>query len=236
MKLLLFDVDGTLLLTGGAGVRAMERAGVLVCGQRFSLDSVVVAGGMDPYIFAEAAARAGIENVDELHETFYATYLRELPMELEAGRAGIEVMPGIMPLLETLRCRDDVSLGLLTGNYRQATPIKLRAAGFDPAWFAVGVFGDDASNRPALARLAMQQFEVMYSQSITGEDTIVIGDTPRDVACAQANACRSLAVATGRYSVLQLQDAGADVVVENLLDPQPLWDMLDGQSSGSHLF
>jgi len=228
VKLVLLDLDGTLLLTAGAGRRAMQRAGVLVCGAGFTLDGTVIAGGLDPLIYAEAAGRAGVKDIQALHETFRATYVRELQQELAANLDQIEVMPGIRSVIERLRCHSDVTLGLLTGNYSTAAPLKLRAAGLAPEWFVVNAFGDEAPDRPALVALARQRFHARYGRQVQARDVIVVGDTPRDVHCAKVNGCLSFGVATGRYSVRDLQEAGADVVVQDLSDPQPLWNMIDG--------
>jgi phosphoglycolate phosphatase len=226
MKLLLFDVDGTILLTGGAGVRGMERAGVLCFGDQFSLKQVSVAGGLDPLIYVEATALAGVDNAHLHHDRFRDTYLEELRVNLAANGDKTRLLPGIGELIRDLRGRPGVTLGLVTGNYTAAIPIKLGAVGLDPAWFVVTAFGDEAPNRPALVALARDRYRHMTGRDISGHDTIVIGDTPHDVTCAHANGCKCLAVATGLFNVDDLRKAGADVVVPDLADPKPLYDMI----------
>lgn len=226
MKLLLFDVDGTILLTGGAGVQGMERAGVICFGENFSLKQISVAGGLDPLIYVEATALAGVKNAHLHHDRFRKTYLAELKENLAVFGDKVRLLPGIGQLIQDLRQRDDVMLGLVTGNYTDAIPIKLGAVGLDPAWFRVTAFGDEAPNRPALVQLARDRYRQMTGHKIPGHDTVIIGDTPNDVSCAHANGCLCLAVATGLYKVTDLQQAGADVVVPDLSDPSPLYQMI----------
>ncbi len=226
MKLLLFDLDGTLLLTDGAGVRAMERAGRRVLGERFTLEGLTIAGGMDPLIYAAAAARAGVPDAHVHHEVFRRSYLEELRAELAANGHRARVMPGIVDLLNLLADDPRVIVGMLTGNYAEAVPLKLAAVGLEQERFAVAVFGDDAATREALVGVALERAAGRTSGSLTPADVIVIGDTPADIRCAQANGCGLLAVATGRYSVDQLRQAGAEAVVEDLSDPSPLLRMI----------
>ena len=224
--LLLFDIDGTILLTGGAGGRTMERVGQKLFGQQFNVEQINFPGMLDPDIFNEAVRLSGITVTDSDHEVFRGHYIEELARELAATRDRVRVMPGIHSLLDDLRHHDGTTLGLATGNYRDAVPPKLRAADIDPDWFAVGAFGDDASDRPGLVRLAMARESKRRGTPVDPHQVIVIGDTPRDVHGASKNGCRSLAVATGFCSIEQLRDAEPDCAVEDLSDPTPLWDMI----------
>ena len=144
-KLILFDIDGTLVLTGGAGLRAMNRACAELVGHADALDGIPVAGRTDRSILADVAARAGrtldAELLDELRERYVASLREEIELP---GRAAIKaVMPGIRDLLDALRGRDDVFLGLLTGNFEAGARIKLEH--FDLwRYFRCGAFGDDA--------------------------------------------------------------------------------------------
>ena len=225
--LVLFDVDGTLLLTGGAGMRAMRRVAAALFGESFRWDGIEVSGHLDPLIFAEAAERNGVAEVRRHHETFRARYLEALPEELEVGRDGVRVMPGIAEALDILRGRPDVTLGLLTGNYPEAIPIKLGAIGVDPAWFEITAFGDEAATRAGLVTVAFGKFERRYGRPPEPKRVVIVGDTPRDVACGRANGCVTFGVATGKYSVTELRDAGADHVVADLADPGPLLALVD---------
>lgn len=232
-KLLLFDVDATLLHTHGAGSLAMEQAGVELFGDHFSVKSLHFGGSLDSVIYQQAAEINQIENHDEHHDRFRDCYLEKLEVFLASPGAHVIALPGIHEVLETLRERrterGDIAMGLLTGNYAAATPIKLRAAAIDPQWFSFGAFGDEGMIRADLTKLAMRRFEQHYGHPIEAGDVIVIGDTPRDVECAKAHGCVAFTVATGRYSVEQLLQAGADVAVEDLSNPAALYALLDDQ-------
>ncbi|MAE65739.1 MAG: hypothetical protein CMJ18_15830 [Phycisphaeraceae bacterium] len=229
--LLLFDIDGTLMLSGGAGMRAMRRAGHVLFGDEFDWDGIETAGSLDPIIFAAAAAQNRIDDADRHHSAFRAHYLTFLVEELDAGRERIRVMPGVHDLLGSLRQRvgehGDLTLGMLTGNYGAAVPPKLATIGVDHGWFSITAFGDEAPTRPDLVRLALDRFGEERGTAADPEQVVVIGDTPRDVACAHAHGCVAFAVATGYFSTEQLAEAGADVVVEDLQDPAPLMSLID---------
>jgi phosphoglycolate phosphatase-like HAD superfamily hydrolase len=131
-------------------------------------------------------------------------------------------MPGVADTLAILRSRPDLTLGLLTGNYTRAIPIKLGAIGVNPAWFEITAFGDEGESRAALVAVAIGKYAARSGAPVDPRRVIVIGDTPRDVDCARANGCISFAVATGKFDVEALRAAGADVVVPDLSDPEPL--------------
>jgi phosphoglycolate phosphatase len=224
--LLLFDLDGTLLTTGGAGMRAMRQAVERLYGRQFNWDGIETAGRLDPLIFADAAQRNGFDDAAQRHDLFHDAYAQGLAGELADENCDVRVMPGVHGLLDMLRHRaateSDVLLGMLTGNYADTAALKLAAADIDPQWFTLTAFGDEGPNRPALVRLAMDRYEQRFSAAVDPRRVIVIGDTPHDVSCAHAHGCVAFAVATGRHSVEQLDAAGADHVVADLSDPQPL--------------
>lgn len=236
--LLLFDIDGTLLHTHGVGVDVMKRVGTRMFGDHYSMDGVIFSGNLDPLIYAEAAHHNQVPDHHLHHDQFRDTYVAELATALEAeqkhGR-GATLLPGVKPLIDLLDQRQrevgDVMLGLLTGNYTSAVPLKLRAAGLNPDVFHITAFGDEAPNRPGLTALAMNKYQSHTGKSAHGERVIIIGDTPRDVDCAKAHQCTAVAVATGKYTAEQLRQAGADLVLENLLDPAPLLKLIDGTPS-----
>ena len=157
MALVLFDLDGTLLRSAGAGVRAMTRAGRQLFGPDFSLDGVMMAGGLDPILYDEATRRVGITNARAQHEAFRELYVALLSEELAAHPEGVNALPGIHNVLDLLDQREDATLGLATGNYRCSAPLKLTAAGIDPDRFRVQVFGDDAPDRAAMIALALER-------------------------------------------------------------------------------
>jgi phosphoglycolate phosphatase len=228
--LLLWDIDGTILRTGGAGMRAMAKVAATMFGQHCVWEGIEAAGSLDPVIFAQFAALNRLDDPHAHHERFRDRYLDQLSAELdtEAGRA--VAMPGVHDVLALLRERSvrdgDVVLGLLTGNYTGAVPIKLRAVGVEPEWFSITAFGDEGASRPDLVELALKRYQSRYGARIDTRRAIVIGDTPRDIHCAKAHGCFSLAVATGGFSVDELLTHGPDIAVSDLSDPQPLLDLL----------
>ena len=228
--LLLFDIDGTLLLTHGAGMRAMERAAQSVFGPGFGFDGVPVGGNLDSLILAQALQNHGRPHRDDEHARFRQLYREELHSELKAG-ARAYALPGVLDLLDLLRRRRqeaaDIELGLLTGNYTETAPIKLAHVGIDRGWFNITAFGDEASSRPELCGVAVRKYKHALGREPQPQRIIVIGDTPRDIECAKANGCVAFAVATGHFTTSQLRDAGADHVAPDLSDPRSLLDLLD---------
>ena len=233
--LLLFDIDGTILITKGAGSRAMKRAMRDDFGEDFQFGPITV-GTLDPQIFAQLAVHNGIHVDDQIHQKFKERYLQELKEELQKVHDDVTVLPGIRTLLVELhdraRHKGDVMLGLQTGNYGEAVAIKLAAAGIDQTIFEVQVVAEDGRRRGDLPRVAMHRYEQLAGEPADTRRVCIIGDTPRDVECARENGCLSLCVATGRYSVAELKHAGADLVLDNLADPTPLYrfhDQISGQ-------
>jgi phosphoglycolate phosphatase len=219
-KLVLFDIDGTLVLTGGAGIRAMNRAGETLLGVRNLLDGIQVAGRTDWIILHDALAKLGRDLDEDLFARLRDQYIANLREEiLQRGQGVKAVMPGIPELLPVLESRDDVCLGLLTGNFEQGARIKLEH--FDLwRYFKCGAFGDDAADRNALVPFALERARGRGLGEVAYSDVFVIGDTPHDVACARAVGAVPIAVATGGFSVDQLRSTGAPVVLENLSDTE----------------
>ena len=232
-SLLLFDIDATLLKSGGAGMRAMMRVNEEIFAGQLRWDGVEAAGNLDPLIWAAAAQASGLLGDTAHHQQFHDAYIERLAIELEASAAArqLELLPGVIGLLGVLRDREqqrnDLVLGLLTGNYTRAVPIKLAAVGIDPAWFSITAFGDEAADRPGLVELALQRYEQRFGRAAVKNRVIVIGDTPKDVQCARAHGCIAFGVATGRYSLETLREAGADYAVRDLADAAPLLRLLD---------
>lgn len=215
ISLLLFDIDGTLVLTGGAGARAMALAFESVCGVPDAFRDVHMAGRTDAWILTDAAAAHGIPPDSPALGRFRDAYLHHLVMELEKPGARKGVLPGVRELLDVLADRDDVYLALLTGNYEAAARIKLEY--FDLwRYFPCGAFGDDAPDRNGLLPKAVARIAACGGPSFSAADAVVVGDTPLDVACAAFSGARSIAVATGSHSVEELRAAGADAVFEDL--------------------
>ena len=188
-KLVLFDIDGTLVLTGRAGVRAMMRAMAEVFGLEGAFKDVSMAGRTDWYLLSIALAQAG-RTLNRLElERFRAVYVRFLEEEvLERGEGRKGLMPGVRDLLDTLADRRDVLLGLLTGNFVEAARIKLEH--FDLwRYFRCGAYGDDAEDRNALVPVALERARACDGQRAFSR-IVVIGDTPHDIACARPRARR----------------------------------------------
>jgi phosphoglycolate phosphatase len=230
--LVLFDVDGTLLLTGGAGMRAMKQAAAELFGERFRFDGIVVSGHLDPLIFAEAALLSGLDDDPTHHERFRARYLELLLVELTVAPERVRCMPGIRETLQILRQTGLATPGLLTGNYPEAIPLKLRAIGVEPGWFEITAFGDEAPSRAGLVELAIEKYTARTGAAVDPRLVIIVGDTPRDIECAHAHGCFAFAVATGAYDAGALEKAGADLVVTDLGDPAPLIETIERLANG----
>jgi phosphoglycolate phosphatase-like HAD superfamily hydrolase len=226
MPTLLFDLDGTLLLTKNAGIGAMERAGKRLFGDRFTVENVKVAGRLDPAIYQDAARRSTIASPMRHHDAFRALYLQILSDEIRANPGRVYALVGIRALLSRLRARPDLTVGLVTGNYGEAAAIKLEAAGIGIERFHPTAFGDEADDRRALVALAIRRLRD-ETGAVDPRQLIVIGDTPADVDCARANGARCVGVATGGFSETDLQDAGADLTVGSFADPDPFFAFVD---------
>lgn len=228
-SLLLFDIDGTLMITKGAGSRCLNRAGRIVFGEAFAWADITV-GTLDPQIFTELAAYNGIGEPAPYYERFRDAYLAELEAELKRFPKDITRMPGITALLDTLYPRTgadgDILLGILTGNFRAAAVMKLQAAGFDLERFPVTAFAEDGRTRNDLPKTAMTKARSVARAAIPPEQVYIIGDTPRDIECARANGCVPVSVATGRYTMDQLRAAGGEMIFRTLEDPAPLLALL----------
>ncbi len=214
-----FDIDGTLLYTDGAGRAALQSALEAVYGTAGPIEGYYFHGKTDPQIVVELMSGAGIaaEEIARRLPSMWPVYLEALRRELEARRAAgrITRLPGVTELLAALGGRDDIALGLLTGNIEEAARLKLAAAGITLA-FDVGGFGSDSEDRSEIARIAIERSR----RSAEPEAFVVVGDTPEDVACARAVNARAVAVATGRHGVAELEAAGADAVFEDLRDTE----------------
>ncbi|MHC4405437.1 MAG: HAD family hydrolase [Planctomycetota bacterium] len=222
-KLLLFDIDGTLLKSRGGSLRAMTRAARQVFSPTFNMEAVDRNGRLDPEIIAAALELNGVDAAPKALEAFRKLYLEELRAEAKSNRP----LPGARPLLERLRATEGVILGAVTGNYGEAARIKLQAVGIDPAWFVANGFGEQEPTRSALVRRAIREAASRVGHAIPESDVVIVGDTPRDVECAKDNHCRCVAVATGNFAADLLEQAGADVVLPDLTDPAPLWAMIE---------
>lgn len=217
-RLLLFDIDGTLVVTGGAGKRAITRAFHELFGVADAFAGVPLSGRTDRYLVEQGLARSGQPVTPQALGRVRARYLARLAEAIDEPAQGLKaMMPGVTPLLDALGQRGDLHCALLTGNYEEGARIKLEH--FD-LWrrFAWGTFGDDYADRDLLARAAVAGAPARGVPLGDPSHAIVVGDTPFDVACARAAGARAVAVATGGHSVDALRACNPDAVFEDLSD------------------
>lgn len=226
-RLLLFDVDGTLLDAGGAGRAALEGAMLEVYGTAGPIDEFAFDGLTDPDIVRTLLSMAGLEDavIDARLASLWPSYDGRLEGELLRRRAHVTAYPGVPELLERLQAEPRFWLGLLTGNVERGAWKKLRACALDEP-FGFGAFGSDAERRVDLPPIAMRRAHAATGISFQREETILIGDTPKDIECARAGGARVLGVATGRFSMQELEEHGADWVLPGLVDVETVVDLL----------
>jgi phosphoglycolate phosphatase len=214
----LFDVDATLVLTGRAGIRALTHACKRVLGRPQALAGIPVAGRTDWRILADATARIGQPLDGALLDDLRAAYLECLREQIQQPGDGVKgVLPGVRALLDSLSAHPGALLGLLTGNFEEGARIKLEY--FDLwRYFRCGAYGDDAADRNALVPFALDRARACTGRTFAANDTVVIGDTPHDVACARTVGARPIGVATGGFSADDLRQSGAELVFADLSD------------------
>ena len=214
-RLILFDIDGTLLLCGPQVRPALADTLMEIFGTAGDVDTFDFAGQTDPRIVIGLLTRAGIpeEEVRARMDEVRAGYVKRLDQILDRRR--MRLLPGVSEALEHLAGRDDVALGLVTGNWEPGARTKLSRFDLN-RYFAFGAFGCDAVDRPDLPPVALERAERILGRRFQPEETLIVGDTIHDVACAKAHGIPVLAVATGRTTAETLRAAGADRVVEEL--------------------
>ena len=218
-RLVLFDIDGTILLTAGAGRRAITAALGELVGDRSAFDRIRFDGKTDPEIVSELLAAAGDTGPHDPSRVYSICerYVALLEQEL-ATATGTRLMPGFPGILDRLEAETGVVLGLLTGNLERGAALKLRAAGIDPGRFRVGAYGSDAARRTDLPTIAARRAEPFFGRAPAGAEVVIIGDTPADVTCGSAIGARAVAVATGAYSLAELAACGAHAVFADFAD------------------
>lgn len=227
-RLVLFDIDGTLL-RGGPAKEAFQLALIEAFGTAGAIEESDFSGKTDPQIARELLTGAGLSpaEVDRGLPTLWARYLAELEARLPDHP--VDVLPGVRALLDALERTGDVALGLLTGNIVRGARLKLGSAGLAER-FAVGGFGSDAEERNELPAIAIERARRAWGRDFSGESVVIVGDTPRDVACGRHGGCRTLAVATGRFALEELRDAAPDHLLEDLADTDRVMALLlDGR-------
>jgi phosphoglycolate phosphatase-like HAD superfamily hydrolase len=227
----LFDIDGTILWTDGAGRRAIHAA----------LRDVFGAIGPEHYWFDGKTDRQivrdlmrheghGDEHIDARMEELLALYVRNLERELADPAHPARLLPGVPALLDALEIRGDVILGLLTGNLADGAAAKLRAVGIDPARFRVAAFGSDHEHRPALPAIAQRRARELLRADVPGASVVVIGDTPADIECGRGIGARAIGVATGRYDEHALRAHAPVAVFRDLTDTQAVVQAILGRT------
>jgi len=216
MKLLLFDIDGTLLLTDGAGTRAANRAFQKLHGIHNAMSSINAAGKTDPLILEEIFNNElGRSYLEHEAQEIFKEYISFFEDEIKTSR--IRIMPGIPDLLEALSRRNDITMGLATGNIEHSAWIKLRHSGLD-AHFKTGGYGSDSASREHLIRTGIKRAEKLLSEISEYEKIFVIGDTPYDINHGKAAGAITVAVATGSYSMDELRDHKPDYIFKDFTD------------------
>ncbi|MFA6053751.1 MAG: HAD family hydrolase [Thermodesulfovibrionales bacterium] len=213
MRLILFDIDGTLIDSGGAGVRSLDLAFRKVFSVLNAFQGISMAGKTDTQIIKEGLIKHGLSMDD--FDAIIEAYLLHLRQEIRND--GKHTKPGIYEILKQLNPMEDIGLGLLTGNLEQGARIKLEPFDLNK-YFPSGAFGSDDEDRNKLLPFAVNRFEKIFNKRIDIEKSIVIGDTPRDVECAHIYGAVCIGVATGPYSIDELTEAKADYVVKDLSD------------------
>ena len=207
MKLVLFDIDGTLLRSDGAGKRAIRRALLEVFGATGPTD-YHLDGKTDKQIVRELMRLEGHgdEHIDASMQRLLDLYVGYLHQELAVSSGRARLLPGVRELLDALDARRDIILGLLTGNLEQGARAKLAAVGLDFDRFRIGAFGSDHEHRPELPAIARTRTKGQLGIDIRGEAMVVIGDTPADLTCGRSLGANAIGVATGRYSIEELME------------------------------
>jgi len=212
-RFILFDIDGTLTDSAGAGRRALNQAMLEATGTEDGFRGVGFAGKTDLLIIREGLEKLGLDPSDPMISLVAGRYVANLRTEVAKGGGHVKV--GARELIEGLQNSDACVLGLLTGNLEEGARIKLEPFGLNK-FFAVGAYGDDAEDRNLLLPIALLRLREQRGMSLNPRDCLVIGDTPKDVECARVHGALSIAVATGPYPLEVLRETGADLVVPDL--------------------
>lgn len=227
-RLILFDIDGTILNTNGAAKRAFHRALLEVYGTAGPIATHSFDGKTDPQIARELLQLAGWTDaaIDRGLGSLWRAYLRELATELAHPDHATTLLPGVREILNALdRTGERVVLGLLTGNVKQGADLKLASVALEGR-FRMGAFGSDHERRDQLPAIAVERARGLTGREFCGREIVVIGDTPHDVTCGRSLGVCAVAVATGHHSHQDLEAAGAHVVLDDLADTAAVLEIL----------
>ena len=222
-RLLLFDIDGTLIHSGGAGVHALKSAFRERFGIVDDLHDIEIAGMTDSGIVISILNKHKIPATNENVSAFLDSYVHFLSLELPRRKG--KLLPGVLELLEKLKSRPHLVLALLTGNVSRGAQLKLEHYG---VWhfFEFGAFADDHQDRNRLGPFARARAKEKHSREFSTSEIDVIGDTPRDIACGKAFGARTIAVATGTWSLEQLAEYQPDFLIDDLSNVKRIIDTL----------
>lgn len=216
-KFILFDIDHTLVYSGGAGMVALNRTMEELTGIADGFQGIRCAGKTDAQILREAMDKHRLTSVDGDFHRFMSRYVEHLNLAMDEITG--HVKPGVLELLHELSKANGFVLGLLTGNIEEGARIKLGRFGLNE-FFSVGAYGSDSEDRNVLLPIAVERLAKVHGVHLACEDCLVIGDTPLDVECARVHGAASVAVATGPYSLEALNETGAELVLADLSDTQ----------------
>jgi phosphoglycolate phosphatase-like HAD superfamily hydrolase len=227
-RLILFDIDGTILSTNSAAYRGFHRALLETYGTAGPIATHPFDGKTDPQIARELLREAGLDDrtIDQGFDQLWRAYFRELAVELTHPDHTTTVFPGVLETLAALEPHRATSLlGLLTGNMHQGAILKLGSVGLDE-YFTMGAYGSDHERRDHLPAIAVERARELTGRSFAGKESVIIGDTPADMTCGQGLGVRAVGVTTGRYNADELWAAGADLVLPDLSDTELALDAL----------
>ena len=229
-RLILFDVDGTLISTQGRAGRALAAAIAEILGVTAPMERYRLSGKTDPQIIFELLELCGwprervAPHLSRVLEAYLSRLDAALPQEC------VTVLPGVREVLEALAARPDVRVGLLTGNVQPGAALKVERAGLS-RYFEVGAFGSDEEDRNLLVPVARARATARWGEEFEGARTVVVGDAEADIRCARAGGARAVAVATGGTSPEMLAALRPDALLPTLADPSALGALLDGHPS-----
>jgi phosphoglycolate phosphatase len=223
-RLVLFDIDGTLLTAGGAGGRALRDALIEIYGEAGPIGAYSMAGRTDPQIVRELMTAVGmtVEEIEPRFDELWEKYLRNLREEV--ARVEIQALPGVPSLLDRVEAGGEPTLlGLLTGNVREGARMKVDAAGLAFGRFRVGAYGSDHWQRRELPAVAARRARELTGVEYAGKEIVIIGDTPFDIACGEHLGVRTIAVATGGHPAEELAACDPDYLFGDLSDVEAVW-------------
>jgi phosphoglycolate phosphatase-like HAD superfamily hydrolase len=215
MKLLLFDIDGTILHTHGVGRRSVERVLSDLLDRPIDTQPISFSGKTDPQILREVLELHGLQATPELLDDVLDAYIDQMETNLPSAR--VTLLDGVSDLIAHLHTRDDVQLALLTGNLEPLAYRKLQAVDLDH-FFDFGAFGSDHADRPELPAIAIERARERTGRQFNGSDVVIIGDTEHDIHCGRGVGAFSVAVATGHFSCDHLAPFAPDVLLDDLTD------------------